>query len=192
MLGPLGTPSHIERFGTCVLVAGGIGAAIVLPVAEALAEAGYVAIGIVGVRDSEHLVLLDEMRAACNEVIVTTDDGSEGLHGLVTEALVTLMAETAIDYVFTAGPIPMMQAVAERTRQDAIATVASLNPLMVDGTGMCGGCRVAINGASKFACIDGPEFDAHDVNFALLGTRTGAYLSFESCKLDEAVEALDA
>jgi ferredoxin--NADP+ reductase len=192
ILGPLGAPTDVEHFGACVVVAGGVGAAIVLPVAKALSEANNDVTAIVGARDADHLILLDAMTDATGRVFITTDDGSEGLHGFVTDALRELISERDIDYVFTAGPIPMMQAVAEATRTTGISTVASLNPLMVDGTGMCGGCRVTVDGTSRFACIDGPEFDAHEVDFAALSTRNKAYLDFESCRLGETREALDA
>ena len=192
VLGPLGTPTEVAAFGKCVVVGGGVGTAIVLPVANALSDVGNSVTAIVGARDADHLILLDEMNAATNGVIITTDDGSAGLHGFVTDALAPLIAGGDIDYVFVAGPIPMMQAVAEVTRQDQVPTVASLNPLMVDGTGMCGGCRVTIDGESKFACVDGPEFDAHQVDFASLSMRNTAYLGFESCRLDEARAELDA
>jgi len=192
VLGPLGTPTEIEAFGTCVVVAGGVGAAIVLPVAAALTHAGNSVIAVVGARDADHLILLDEMTAATAEVVVTTDDGSAGVHGFVTDALSELIRERRIHYVFTAGPIPMMNAVAHATKDDSIPTVASLNPLMVDGTGMCGGCRVSVGGQSQFACIDGPEFDAHMVDFAALSKRNTAYLAFEACRLDKAREILDA
>ena len=192
VLGPLGTPTDVEVFGTCVVVAGGVGTAIVLPVAQALSDAGNRVVAIVGARDADHLILLDEMADASDEVIITTDDGSAGLHGFVTDALATLIAAGDVDYVFAAGPIPMMRAVAEATREEEIPTVASLNPLMVDGTGMCGGCRVTVDGKSQFACIDGPEFDAHQVDFAALSMRNTAYLDFESCRLGETKAALDA
>ncbi len=192
VLGPLGTPTGIDLFGACVVVAGGVGTAIILPVARALTRAGNRVTAIVGARNEDHLILLGEMRAATSKVIITTDDGSAGHHGLVTDALSRLMEEGDPDYVFTAGPIPMMQAVAGATRDRRIHTVASLNPLMVDGTGMCGGCRVTVGGQSKFACIDGPEFDAHAVDFVTLSKRNTAYLDFEFCKFIEAREALDA
>jgi ferredoxin--NADP+ reductase len=192
VLGPLGAPTETEAFGTCAVVAGGVGTAIVLPVARALSDAGNTVVAIVGARDIHHLILLDEMAAAVDEVVITTDDGSAGLHGFVTNALSTLIDERDLDYVFTAGPIPMMRAVAETTRPKQIPTVASLNPLMVDGTGMCGGCRVTIDGESKFACIDGPEFDAHLVDFSALSMRNTAYLDFESCRLGETKAVLDA
>jgi ferredoxin--NADP+ reductase len=192
VLGPLGAPTRLENFGDCVVVAGGVGAAIVLPVAAALTSEGNTVTAIVGARDEEHLILIDEMEAASSELLITTDDGSAGLHGFVTDALVKLISQVDVDYVFTAGPIPMMRAVAGTTRDRKIHTVASLNPLMVDGTGMCGGCRVTVAGESRFACIDGPEFDAHSVDFAALSMRNTAYLDFEACRLGETGEVLDA
>jgi ferredoxin--NADP+ reductase len=192
ILGPLGTPTEVENFGRCVVVAGGVGTAIVLPVARALSGEGNSVIAIVGARDADHLILLNEMRSVTDELIITTDDGTAGLHGFVTDALSSLISEQDIDYVFTAGPIPMMRAVAEATRPMKIPTVASLNPLMVDGTGMCGGCRVTVDGKSQFACVDGPEFDAHQVDFSALATRNSAYLAFESCRLGEIGAEVDA
>ena len=192
VLGPLGTPTDVEDFGSCVVVAGGVGAAIVLPVARALSDVGNRVVSIIGARDEDHLILLDEIADVSAEVIITTDDGSAGLHGFVTDALGTLTAAGEVDYVFAAGPIPMMRAVAEATREDEIPAIASLNPLMVDGTGMCGGCRVTVGGESRFACIDGPEFDAHQVDFEALSVRNTAYLDFESCRLGETKASLDA
>lgn len=192
ILGPLGASTEVEAFGSCVVVAGGVGTAIALPVADALSAADNSVVSIVGARDSDHLILLSEMRAAADETIITTDDGSAGLHGFVTDALTALIAEGGVDYVFTAGPIPMMKAVAEETRGEQIPTIASLNPLMVDGTGMCGGCRVSVGDETLFACVDGPEFDAHQVDFDALSKRNTAYLDFESCRLGETRTALDA
>ena len=192
ILGPLGLPTEIDRFGTCVVVAGGVGVAIVLPVAKALAEAGNRVIGIVGARDADHLILVDEMDDVCDEVLLTTEDGSAGARGFVTDALASVVGSHDIDRVLTAGPIPMMRAVAEVTRPHEVPTIASLNPIMVDGTGMCGGCRVTVGGETLFACIDGPEFDAHIVDFSSLQKRNEAYRSFEACRLEEAREVLDA
>lgn len=182
VLGPLGRPTEIERFGTCATIGGGLGTAIVLPVARALADAGNDVVGIVGARDAEHLILIEDMEAICTELIVTTDDGSAGRHGFVTDALVDTVQE-GVDYVFAAGPIPMMAAVADATRPLVIKTVVSLNPIMVDGTGMCGGCRVRVGDQTRFACVDGPEFDAHLVDFELLAARNAAYLEFERCRV---------
>ncbi len=182
VLGPLGRPTDIARHGRVVVVAGGLGAAIALPVARAMADAGNDVHGIVGARDQAHLILVDEMSEACDEITIVTDDGSVGGPGLVTDPLQVILAGGGADLVFAAGPIAMMAAVAEVTRRRAIPTVVSLNPIMVDGTGMCGGCRVRIGNDTRFACIDGPEFDAHLVDFDLLATRNRAYLVFERCQ----------
>jgi len=192
VLGPLGLPTEIERFGTCVVVAGGVGAAIVLPVAKALAEAGNRVIGIIGARDADHLILVDEMDEVCDEVFLTTEDGSAGVQGFVTDALASVVDSHDVDRVLTAGPIPMMRAVADVTRAYELPTIASLNPIMVDGTGMCGGCRVTVGGETLFACIDGPEFDAHIVDFVSLQKRNEAYHTFEACRLRDTREELDA
>lgn len=178
--GPLGRPSEIAQYGTAVVVGGGVGTAIAYPVACALAAAGNEVTAIVGGRTKEHVLLEAELAAAGAEVIACTDDGSHGRHGFVTDALSEFIAERSIDIVFAAGPVPMMAAVANVTREGAIPTVASLNPIMVDGTGMCGGCRVDIGGETKFACVDGPEFDAHQVDFELLARRNEAYRDFET------------
>ena len=192
ILGPLGLPTEIESFGTCVVVAGGVGVAIVLPVAKALAEAGNRVIGVVGARDADHLILVDEMSDVCDEVLLATEDGSAGTHGFVTDVLGSVVDSHYVDRVLTAGPIPMMRAVGELTRPYGTPTIASLNPIMVDGTGMCGGCRVTVGGETLFACIDGPEFDAHTVDFISLQKRNEAYHTFEACRLRDAREELDA
>ncbi len=182
VLGPLGRPTSLERYGRVLVVAGGVGTAIALPVADALAREGNAVHGIIGARDSDHLILVDEMAEACDEVTVMTDDGSAGRKGFVTEAVRELVEGYEADFVFAAGPIVMMAAVADITREYDVPTVASLNPIMVDGTGMCGGCRVKVGDETKFACVDGPEFDAHLVDFQLLGARNKAYLDFEACQ----------
>ena len=185
VLGPLGEPTDIDSFGTCVVVAGGVGVAIMRPVAEGLLSAGNRVIAVIGARDGQRLVLVEDMRAVCDRVIVTTEDGSSGRRGLVTDALCELMAAEQVDRVFTAGPVGMMAAVADLTRPDRVATIASLNPIMIDGTGMCGGCRVSVGGTSRFACVDGPEFDAHAVDFAALARRNEAYREFEKRRWEE-------
>ncbi|MGD2042272.1 MAG: sulfide/dihydroorotate dehydrogenase-like FAD/NAD-binding protein [Acidimicrobiia bacterium] len=185
VLGPLGLPTEIDRYGRVLVVGGGVGTAIALPVAKALADEGNAVHGIIGARDADHLILVDEMSAVCDEVTVMTDDGSAGLRGFVTEPVRDLVEGYEADFVFAAGPIVMMSAIAEITREYDVPTVASLNPIMVDGTGMCGGCRVKVGGETKFACVDGPEFDAHEVDFALLETRNRSYLEFERCQADE-------
>lgn len=185
VLGPLGRPSDIDQYGRVAVVAGGVGTAIVLPVARALGDAGNIVHGIVGARDEDHLILIDEMQDACHELTLTTDDGSAGRTGLVTAPLEEIVAIRWPDYVFAAGPVVMMAAVAETTRGTGIPTVASLNPIMVDGTGMCGGCRVKVGDETMFACVDGPEFDAHLVDFDLLSTRNQAYRCWEALKMSE-------
>ncbi len=186
--GPLGKPSEIEDYGTSVVVGGGVGTAIAYPVVKALVAAGNRVIAIVGGRSREFVILEAELEASGAEVIACTDDGSYGRPGFVTEALAEAIENESIDIVFAAGPVPMMRAVAETTRAQGIRTIASLNPIMVDGTGMCGGCRVDIGGETQFACVDGPEFDAHLVDFDLLARRNQAYLEFETMRnaaLDE-------
>ncbi len=184
--GPLGAPSEIENYGTAVVIGGGVGTAIAWPTAVALAEAGNHVISIIGGRTRELVILEDEMRQVADEVYPTTDDGSYGFHGFVTQKLQELIdAGRRIDFVLAIGPVPMMRAVAEVTRPHGIRTVVSLNPIMVDGTGMCGGCRVEVGGRTLFACVDGPEFDAHEVDYDLLMMRNRAYLDFERARLEE-------
>lgn len=185
LAGPLGTPSEVDRFGTVVVVGGGVGIAVTYPTAVALSQAGNTVIAVIGARSETNLLFQSELSAVCNEVQVCTDDGSFGRHGFVTDALADLLATRRVDRVLAAGPIPMMAAVAEATRSHGIPTVASLNPIMVDGTGMCGGCRVAVGGVNRFACLDGPDFDAHQVDFDLLGKRNRAYAGWEADRMDE-------
>ena len=185
VVGPLGKPSEIERFGTVVVIGGGVGTAIAYPTAQALQQAGNHVISIVGARTKDLLILESEMRAISDELCVTTDDGSYAEKGFVTDKLKALIAAgRKIDYVLAIGPIPMMRAVAEATRPHQIKTMVSLNPIMVDGTGMCGGCRVLVDGKSQFACVDGPEFDAHHVDFDMLTKRNAMYRDAERVALD--------
>jgi ferredoxin--NADP+ reductase len=178
--GPLGRESEIEKYGTVVVIGGGLGAAIAYPTARAMKEAGNYVISIIGARSKEYVILEDEIRSISDELLITTDDGSYCEKGFVTNKLQTLIDNgVKIDYVLAIGPIPMMSAVAEVTRPHAIKTVVSLNAIMVDGTGMCGGCRVSIAGKAQFACVDGPEFDAHLVDFPLMRQRTSMYASME-------------
>jgi ferredoxin--NADP+ reductase len=186
VVGPLGKPSEIEHFGTAVVIGGGVGTAIALPTAQALKEAGNRVITIIGARTRDLLILEKEVRAVSDETFVMTDDGSYGAKGLVTDKLRELVSE-GIDYVLAIGPIPMMRAVAEVTREAKIKTVVSLNSIMVDGTGMCGGCRVVVDGKSEFACVDGPEFDAHTVDFQVLAQRNAMYRQQESESLERYV-----
>lgn len=180
VVGPLGQPSEVARFGTVAVVGGGVGTAIAYPTAVAFKEAGNRVLGVVGARTRELVILEAEMGAVCDRLVVTTDDGSYGRPGLVTEALADLMAAEPVHRVLAIGPVPMMRAVAEATRPPGIPTVVSLNSVMVDGTGMCGGCRVLVGGESRFACVDGPEFDAHEVDFAVLQQRNSMYREAES------------
>ncbi|NTU94034.1 MAG: sulfide/dihydroorotate dehydrogenase-like FAD/NAD-binding protein [Chlorobiaceae bacterium] len=180
LVGPLGTPSHIEYFGTAVSIGGGVGTAIAYPTAAALKAAGNYVITINGARTKELVILEDEMKAVSDEAYITTDDGSYGISGFVTQKLQELIdTGRKIDFVLAIGPIPMMKAVAEVTRPYGIKTVVSLNPIMIDGTGMCGGCRVTVGNEIKFACVDGPEFDAHLVDFKNLADRNRIYLKEE-------------
>ena len=186
VVGPLGRPSEVKRFGTACVIGGGVGAAIAYPTAVALKQAGNRVVSILGGRTRSLVVLEDEIRATSDVLYVTTDDGSHGEKGLVTDRLKALLdGAERIDYVLAIGPIPMMRAVAETTRPRGIQTVVSLNSIMVDGTGMCGGCRVSVGGKSRFACVDGPEFDAHHVDFQNLANRNAMYRQMESRSLLE-------
>jgi ferredoxin/flavodoxin---NADP+ reductase len=185
VVGPLGRPSEIERFGTAVVIGGGVGTAIAYPTAVALKAAGNRVVAIIGGRTRELVILEEQVRATSDVVHVTTDDGSYGEKGLVTDRLQAIIdGGERVDYVLAIGPVPMMRAVAEVTRPHGIKTVVSLNSTMVDGTGMCGGCRVQVGGESKFACVDGPEFDAHQVDFAVLTQRNAMYRAAEARSLE--------
>jgi len=182
--GPLGIPSEIENYGTCVIVGGGIGSACALPVARALKEAGNYLISIIGARTKDLLILEDDFRGISDELHITTDDGSYGKKGYTVMVLQDLLKSgKKIDYVYSVGPVVMMRSVADTTRKHSVKTVVSLNPIMVDATGMCGGCRVKVGDDTKFACVDGPEFDAHQVDFDLLLKRQSYYLEEEECAL---------
>jgi len=184
VVGPLGKPSDIEQFGTVVVVGGGVGTAMAYPSAAAFKRAGNRVISIVGARTKELVILEKEMRDVSDALMITTDDGSYADKGFVTDKLRQLIQNgTRIDLVLAVGPIVMMKAVAEMTRKENIRTIVSLNPIMIDGTGMCGGCRVLIDGKSEFACVDGPEFDAHKVDFAVLVQRNGMYRESEQRSL---------
>jgi NAD(P)H-flavin reductase len=173
--GPLGTPVEIKKYGTVLGVGGGVGIAELFPIARAFKEAGNSVVSILGARNKDLLILEKEMQSL-GRVIVTTDDGSAGKKGLVTDAMKEMYAAgEKIDAIFTIGPIIMMKFVGEASRPHGTPTFASLNPVMLDGTGMCGGCRVEVGGKAKFACVDGPMFDAHLTNFDVLMKRTAAY-----------------
>jgi len=186
VVGPLGKPSEIEKFGTCVVIGGGVGTAIAYSTAKALKQAGNEVIAIIGGRNRQLVILEDEIRAFADKVIITTDDGSYGEKGLVIDPLKNMIAAgKQVNYVLAIGPIPMMRAVANVTRELKIKTVVSLNPIMVDGTGMCGGCRVQVAGRNQFACVDGPEFDAHQVDFDTLTKRNAMYRDLERKSLEQ-------
>ncbi|MBX3042610.1 MAG: sulfide/dihydroorotate dehydrogenase-like FAD/NAD-binding protein [Candidatus Kapabacteria bacterium] len=188
VVGPLGKASHIENFGTAVSIGGGVGTAIAYPTAKALKEAGNYVISIIGGRSKEFIILEEEMKKVSDEVYPTTDDGSYGYHGFVTQKLEQLIESgKKIDFVLAIGPIPMMAAVAKVTEPYGIQTVVSLNPVMVDGTGMCGGCRAYVDNKPVFVCVDGPEFDAHKVDFKILLQRNRMYLPQEKETLDHHV-----
>ena len=186
VVGPMGQPSHIDKFGTVVVIGGGLGTAVVLPQAIALREIGNKIISIIGARMKDLLILQDQLGAVSDELILTTDDGSSGKKGLVTDALQELIDDPKVNVgaVYCAGPVIMMKFVSLLTKKYDIPTVVSLNPIMVDGTGMCGGCRVTINGESKFACVDGPEFDGHQVDYDELMDRLTTYKKQEQRSLE--------
>jgi ferredoxin--NADP+ reductase len=176
IVGPLGHPSEIDNFGTVAILSGSVGTAMALPTANALKQAGNHVVFIEGARNTEMVVFEQEVRQASHETYIMTDDGSYGEKGLVTQKLSDLISGgRRIDYVLAVGPVPMMRAVAQMTTPLGIKTMVSLNSIMVDGTGMCGGCRVLLGNQSKFACVDGPEFDASIVNFEVLMQRNARY-----------------
>ena len=179
-VGPLGVPSDIEKFGTVVCVAGGVGVAVITPLAKALKESGNNIISILGARSKDLLFWEDKLRNASHRLIVTTDDGTYGRKGVVTEPLKELLeGGEKIDRVIAIGPTVMMKFCAKTTQPFGVKTIVSLNPIMVDGTGMCGCCRVSVGDATKFACVDGPDFDGHQVDWDLLTARQRIYLDEE-------------
>ena len=180
-VGPLGKATEIEGLKNVCVVGGGVGCAIALPIAQALHEQGTKVTGIVGFRNKDLVILEDEFRACCDEFIIMTDDGSYGEKGVVTAPLEKKIVEGAnFDEVITIGPLIMMKFVVKTTKPHNVKTVVSMNPIMVDGTGMCGGCRVTVGGETKFACVDGPEFDGHQVDFAELMSRNVTYRDREA------------
>jgi len=185
VVGPLGLATHMDKFGTVVGIGGGIGAAPLLPIATAIKASGNRLLSIVGARTKDLLILEDEMRAVSDEIVVTTDDGSYAKKGFVTTALQEFIDRgEKIGLCIAIGPVPMMRAVAEVTRPHGIMTMVSLNPIMVDATGMCGACRVTVGGKTKFVCVDGPEFDGHQVDFKELVMRNRAYLREEKTAME--------
>ncbi len=185
-VGPLGLPSHIEKYGHVVCVGGGVGVAPVYPIARALKEAGNEVTGIIGARTRELLFWEEQMCAACTELKVTTDDGSYMRKGFVTDLLKEVVQEKDnVDLCIAIGPLPMMRAVCDLTRTYKLKTIVSLNSIMVDGTGMCGSCRVTVGGEVKFACVDGPEFDGHQVDFTEMARRAVIYKTQEQLAQDK-------
>ncbi len=181
--GPLGRPTELLEAGHAVCVGGGVGTAVILPIAQELARRGVEVTSVIGGRSREWVILESEL-ARCGRVVACTDDGSYGRPGFVTEALKDELDAGGVGAVYAVGPVPMMRAVSELTQPYAVPTTVSLNAIMVDGTGMCGGCRVMVGGVSRYACVDGPEFDGHEVDFRGLADRLTTYRSFEQAALE--------
>jgi len=184
LIGPLGKPTHIEKTGKVVCVGGGTGIAVLHPITRALKAAGNDVTTILGARSYDLLIMEEKMRAASHQFHICTDDGSKGHHGFVTDVLEDVLEKEDISLVVAIGPIPMMKFCSMITKEKNVKTLVSLNPIMVDGTGMCGCCRVSIGDKTKFACVDGPEFDAHKVDFDELGKRLASYLEDEKISLE--------
>ena len=180
IIGPLGKPTHLEKVGTVVCVGGGTGIAVLHPITRALKEIGNYVISIIGAQTKDLLILENQMRKVSHDLRISTDDGSYGHHGFVTEVLKEILENEDVKQVVAIGPVPMMKFVSKITAEYHIPTLVSLNPIMVDGTGMCGGCRVSIDGKTKFACVDGPEFDGHKVDYDELMRRLQAYCDEET------------
>jgi ferredoxin--NADP+ reductase len=184
LIGPLGKPTHIEKVGKVVCVGGGTGIAVLHPITRALKEAGNDVTTILGSRSYDLLIMEEQMRAASTQLHICTDDGSHGHHGFVTDVLKEVLEKNDIKLVVAIGPIPMMKFCSLITKEKNVKTYVSLNPIMVDGTGMCGCCRVTVGNKTKFACVDGPEFDGHAVDFDELAKRLASYLDDERASLD--------
>jgi ferredoxin--NADP+ reductase len=181
IVGPLGNPTEVKKFGKVAVIGGGVGTALIYPWVRALKQAGNYIVTILGARNVSLLLLEDELRSLSDELHISTDDGTKGFKGFTADVLKSFLEKgRRFDLVTAVGPVPMMRAVAEVTRPYKIKTVVSLNPIMVDGTGMCGGCRVTVGGETKFACVDGPEFDAHQVDFRELISRLQTYKDEET------------
>lgn len=185
MVGPLGKPTHIEKVGTVLACGGGVGVAPLLPIVKAFKEAGNRVVSVIAARNKELVILEDEIRAFSDEVIIMTDDGSYGKKGLITEGMEEVIQREKVDLAVTIGPAIMMKFCEKVTRKHDIPTVASLNAIMVDGTGMCGACRVTVGGKTRFTCVDGPEFDAHQIDFDEILSRLGGFKDAEVEKLHE-------
>ena len=185
IVGPLGQPTHIKKYGTVVCLAGGYGAAPCYLIAKAFKDAGNKVYMIMGARTKELIFWQEKMQNACNELFITTDDGTLGEKGFVTQVLEKIMDRETVDYAIAVGPMPMMRAVANLTKTKNIYTEASMNPIMVDGTGMCGACRVTVGGETKFACVDGPDFNAHEIDFDEVINRTRIYKDQERKRCED-------
>lgn len=195
VIGPLGKPTHLEKVGKVVCVGGGTGVAVLHPITRGLKQVGNEVVCVIGARNKGLLILEEQMRAASHDLRICTDDGSYGHHGFVTEVLKEVLQAGEITLVVAIGPVPMMKAVSNLTKEFNVSTMVSLNPIMVDGTGMCGGCRVTVGGETKFACVDGPEFDGHQVDYDELILRLRAYQEDERkshehyCNIRDAVKS---
>ena len=186
IIGPLGVPTHVEKLGTVICVGGGTGVAVMYPITKAYKEAGNHVIAIIGARTKDLLILEEEMKAASHDLRVTTDDGSYGHHGFVTDVLKQILDDrNDVQLVVGIGPVPMMKFLCKMTKEYNVKTVVSLNPIMVDATGMCGACRVSVEGRTRFCCVEGPEFDGHQVDFDELVKRQRAYLTEEKVSMDK-------
>lgn len=185
VIGPLGKPTDIEKLGKVVCVGGGTGIAVLFPITRGFKEAGNEVVSIIGARNKDLLILEDKMRAASDTLHACTDDGSYGHKGFVTEVLKEVLDSQKVDLVVAIGPVPMMKFVSKLTYEYNVKTLVSLNPIMIDGTGMCGGCRVSVGGETRFACVDGPEFDGHKVDYDGLMQRLSAYAKEEKAAYDE-------
>jgi ferredoxin--NADP+ reductase len=180
LVGPLGNPLENRFYGTTVCVAGGVGIGAIFPIARAYRASGNKVITIIGARNKDLLFFEEELKATSDELYITTDDGSKGTKGFVTDVLRNLLQSLRVDLVYAVGPVLMMKTVAEVTKPYGIKTIASLNPIMIDGTGMCGSCRVIVGGRMRFTCVDGPDFDAHEVDFENLLARNRRFLEEEA------------
>ncbi len=185
VIGPLGKATHVKKIGKVVCVGGGTGIAVLHPITRALKKVGNEVITILGSRNKDLLILEDKMAKVSDRLHICTDDGSKGHHGFVTDVLKDILEKEEISLVVAIGPVPMMKFVSMITKDKGVETLVSLNPIMVDGTGMCGGCRVSVGGKTKFACVDGPEFDGHAVDYDELSKRLTAYQANEKTSLDE-------
>jgi NAD(P)H-flavin reductase len=188
VVGPLGKATHIENFGTVICACGGVGTAPMLPIVEALKKAGNKVISVLAARNKDLIILEKQIREHSDEVIIMTDDGSYGTKGLVTDGVESIIKREKIDLCVTIGPAIMMKFVSLLTKKYEVPTLASLNTIMVDGTGMCGACRVTVGGKTKFVCVDGPEFDAHQVNFDEMIMRLNAYKDQEVSDMTQKIK----